>query len=110
VRRSRPVPSIPTRWIAEAVKHLNRVNTIERPSGENWGSESESNPAGRVVSRRASCWVTPSGSEAGMIQILWRAGYSPQSAAIARLAASGDQPGRPWSPGDARPVRRAGLT
>src|ERR671910_580296 len=66
VRRSRPVPSIPTRWIADLRALLNRVNTIELPSGENWGSELKSNPAGRVVTRRASSWVTPSGSEAGV--------------------------------------------
>ena len=34
-----------------------------------------------------------------MIQIPCRAGCSPQSAAIARLAASGDQAGNPWNPG-----------
>src|SRR5215207_11576184 len=70
VRRWRPLPSIPTRWIDDLRALLNRVNTIELPSGENWGSESSPRKlAGSVVTRRASCWVTPSGSDAGMIQI-----------------------------------------
>src|SRR5918995_2953143 len=66
VRRRRPLPSIPTRWIADLRRLVDRVNTIELPSGENWGSASTPpKPAGSVVNRRASCWVTPPGAEAG---------------------------------------------
>src|SRR5215211_1169687 len=92
VRRLRPLPSIPIRKIAEVLKSLKRLNTTAVPSGENWGSESKSTPAGIFVSRRASSRVTPSGSEEGMIQIPCRARL-PQSALIASLVAFGAQPG-----------------
>src|SRR6266545_3834871 len=97
VRRSRRLPSILIRKIADVLKSLNRLKATALPFGENWGSESESAPGGIFVSRRASSRVTPSGSEEGMIQIPCRARL-PQSALIASLVAFGAQPGLDWCP------------
>jgi hypothetical protein len=48
---------------------LNLGNAIHCPFGEYCGSESKSIPAGIEVTRWASACVTPSGSDAGMIQM-----------------------------------------
>ena len=70
------------------------MNTIVVPSGENWGSLSKPLRCGESVTRVASSTVTPSGSEAGMIQIPFSERL-PQSDSIAMLVPLGAQPGVP---------------
>src|SRR5436309_2477341 len=103
VSRLSPFPSIPTTKIDEmqpfvepasfpcslSLQPVKRVNTIRWPSGETCGSKSSNSmPAGIVVTRVASSFVTPSGSDDGISQIS-EPGPSPQSVAIASWAPLG---------------------